>query len=94
MIHHNKFDFKDDSVLQISSQEPTMSFNYNYVHDTLNIMLGSWKFEYKSWMTNYVDSDVKNDIRNYPILQLSSQESSMSSKYDCVTDALIIMLGS
>ena len=38
--------------------------------------------------------DVKFDIRDNPILQNSSQEPSMSSKYDCVLDALLIMLGS
>ena len=37
--------------------------------------------------------DVKFDIRGDPVLQNSSQESSMSSMYDCVHDALLTMLG-
>ena len=37
--------------------------------------------------------DVKFDTKYDQILQNSSQEPSMSSKYDCVLDALIIMLG-
>ena len=44
-------------------------------------------------MTNYVDSDVKFDIRDDPLPKNSSQWPSTSSKYDCVLDALIIMLG-
>ena len=38
--------------------------------------------------------DVKFDIRDDPILQNSCQEPSMSSKYDCVLGALLIMLWS
>ena len=37
---------------------------------------------------------VKCDTKDDPVLQNSSQEPPMSSKYDCVLDALIIMLGS
>ena len=37
--------------------------------------------------------DVKFDTKNDQIFQNSSQEPSTSSKYDCVIDALIIMLG-
>ena len=45
-------------------------------------------------MANYVDHDVKFDIRDDPILQKSSQEPSPSSKYDYVLNALLIILGS
>ena len=39
---------------------------------------------------NYVKFDTKDD----PFFQNSSKEPSMSSKYDYVLDALLIMLGS
>ena len=93
-IHDVKFDTKDSSILQISSQEPSMSSKYGCVHDALIIMLGNWKFEYKWRMTNYVDSDIKFDIRDNPTLQNSRQELPTSSQYDCVLDAFLIMLGS
>ena len=48
----------------------------------------------KTRMTYNVIHDVKFDTKDDSILQISSQELSMSSKYDCVLDALIIMLGS
>ena len=38
--------------------------------------------------------DVTFDTKDDPILQNSSQEPSTFSKYDCVLDALNIMLGS
>ena len=38
--------------------------------------------------------DVKFDTKYDKILQNSSEEPSTSYKYDCVLDALIIMLGS
>ena len=38
--------------------------------------------------------DVKYDTKDSPFLQNSTQEPTMSSKYDCVLDALIILLGS
>ena len=38
--------------------------------------------------------DVKFDTKYDQIIQNSSQEPLMSSKYDCVLDAFIIMLGS
>ena len=38
--------------------------------------------------------DIKFDTKDDPILQNSSQELPMSSKYDYVLDALIIILGS
>ena len=54
--HYVAFDTKDDSFLQISSQKQSMSSKYDCILDALIIMLGSGKFEYNSWMTNYVDS--------------------------------------
>ena len=38
--------------------------------------------------------DVKFDTKDGQILQNSCQEPSISYKYDCVLDALLIMLGS
>ena len=36
---------------------------------------------------------VKVDTKGDPVLQNSSQEPSVSSKYDCVLDAFLIMRG-
>ena len=41
-----------------------------------------------------VISDVKFDTKDDQILQHPFQEPSMSSKYDCVLDELLFMLGS
>ena len=38
--------------------------------------------------------DVEFDTKYDPVIQNLSQEPSMSSKYDCVLDALLIILGS
>ena len=38
--------------------------------------------------------DVKFDTKDDPVLKNSSQEQSTSSKYDCVLDSLLIILGS
>ena len=88
-----EFDTKYDPVIQNLSQEPSMSSKYDCVLDAHIMMLERWKFEYNSGITIYMD-DVKFDIRYDPTLQKSCQEQSMSSKYDCVIDALLIMLGS
>ena len=56
MIHDAKFDTKDDSIIQNSSQELSMSSMYDCVLTALIIMLVSWKFEYNSGMTKHVDS--------------------------------------
>ena len=88
-----KFNIRDDPILQNSSQEPKMSSKYDCVLDAHIMMLERWKFEYNSGITIYMD-DVKFDIRYDPTLQKSCQEQSLSSKYDCVIDALLIMLGS
>ena len=94
MLNHDvKFDIRDDSILQNSIQEPSTSSKYDCVLDTLLIMLGTWKLAYKSRMTKMLIYDVKFDTIDYPVLQSSSQEPSMISKYDCVIDELIIMLG-
>ena len=52
-IHDVKVDTKDDHILRNISQEPSTSSKYDYVLDALTIMLGSWKFEYNSLMTNH-----------------------------------------
>ena len=72
--------------------------------NVLQVWLCSWcthnharelkKIEYNSGMTNYVNSGVKFYIGDNPNLYISSQEPPMSSKYDCVLDALLFMLGS
>ena len=56
VICDGQFYTKDDQILQNSSQEPSMSSKYDCFLDVLIIMLGSWKCEYNSGMTNYVDS--------------------------------------
>ena len=88
-----QFDTKYDPVIQNLSQEPSMSSKYDCVLDAHIMMLERWKFEYNPGITIYMD-DVKFDIRYDPTLQKSCQEQSLSSKYDCVIDALLIMLGS
>ena len=71
-----------------------MSSKYDCVLDALIIMIGSSKFEYIQESTIMLIHYVKFDIRVNPILQNSSQESSMSPTYDCVFYAFLIMLGS
>ena len=83
MIHDIKFDTNDCSILQISSQEPSMSSKNDCVLDALFITLGSWKSEYKEWHIMLIQG-VKFDTENDTALQNSSQEPSMSSKNDCV----------
>ena len=51
-------------------------------------MLGSWK-----WHIIVILVDIF-DTKDDSILHISSQEQSMSSKYDCVLGALLFMLGS
>ena len=57
-------------------------------------MLGSWNLNTTQECHIMLIHYVRFDIRDDPILQNSSQGPSTSSKYDCVLDALIIMLGS
>ena len=89
-----KFDTKDDSILQNSSQEPSTYSKYDCDLDALLIMLGSWYQHTAQWWHMLVICDVKFDTKYDHILQNSSQEPSTSSKRYCVLDALIIMLGS
>ena len=56
VISDVKCDTKYDKIIQNSSQEPSMSSRYDYDLDAFIILLGSWKFEYNSVMTNNVDS--------------------------------------
>ena len=56
VIHDVKFDTNYYQILQNSSQDPSTSSKYDFVFDALIIMLESWKFEYNSGMTNYVNS--------------------------------------
>ena len=93
LIHDVKFDTKDDPILQNSSQEPSTSSMYEGVLNRLIIILGSWNlFTTKEWQIMLIH-DVTFDIRDNPTFQNSSQEPPRSSKYDCVLDALIIMIG-
>ena len=74
------YEIKDDPILQDSSQEPSTSSKYRLqgqgVLDTILIMLESWNLAHKSWI-DYHGYPVKQDF----ILQLPSQEPSMSTKY-------------
>ena len=54
VISDVKFDTKDNPVLQNSSQDSLVSSKYDCVLGALIIMLGSWKSNYNSGMTNYV----------------------------------------
>ena len=45
-------------------------------------------------MTNYVDSWCQIDIRDDPIHQKSSKGPSMSTKYECILNVFLNMLGS
>ena len=114
MIH----DVKNDSILQVSSQEPSTSSKYGLkgwgVLDTLLFMLESRNLTHKSRIT-YDDDPLRqklpqvpilqeshvmtiHDVKNDPILQVSSQEPSTSSKYGLqgrgVLDTLLIKLES
>ena len=82
LIHDDKFNIINDSILQKFSQEPSMSSTYDCVLDALIMMLG------------ILIHDVKFDNKDDPMLQNFGQEPQTSSKYDCVLDAFIIMLGS
>ena len=94
MIHDVKFDTKNVSILQISSQKLSTSSEYDYVLDALIIMLGGSKFEYNSEMIKMLINDVKFNTKDFHIFQNSSQEPWMSSKYYCLFDELLFILGS
>ena len=87
-------DKKVGQIIPKSSEQPSTSSKYDCVLDALLIMLGSLKLAYNTRITYNIDIDVKFDIRDGPIFQNLIQEPSMSSKYDCVLDELLIMLGS
>ena len=53
VIHDVKFDTKEYSIIQISSQELSMSSKYDLVLDTHLFMLGSLKIVYKSTFIYY-----------------------------------------
>ena len=46
VIHDVKYDNKYNQFLQNYSQEPSIFFKYDYVLNSLLIMLGSWKLAY------------------------------------------------
>ena len=56
LIHDVNFDTKYDQILHIYCQEPSTSSKYDCVHHAFIVILTSWKFEYNSGVTNYVDS--------------------------------------
>ena len=73
MIH----DFKNDPILQVSSQEISMSSKYDF--EDGGFLKHIAEFLHTSQESrNMTIYDVKND----PILQVSSQEPSTSSKYN------------
>ena len=85
-------DVKNDPILQVSSQQPSTSSKYGIwgcgILDTLLIMLQSLNLLHKSRIAYQDDPCCKkshimviHDVMNDHILEDSSQESSMSSKY-------------
>ena len=77
MIH----DVKNDTILQVSGQEPSISSKYGLrgqvVLDTLPIKLESLIWHRSKESHIMMTKDIKDD----PILQVPGQEQSMSSKY-------------
>ena len=94
VIHDVKFDNKYDQTPQNSSQELSMSYKHDCVLDALIIMLGSGKMNTTQELLIMLIHYVKCDIRDNPSLQNNCQKPPISSKYDWVLDALIILLGS
>ena len=82
MWHHNMIihDIKDDHVLHVSSQEPSMSSKYppswSPIPDTLLIKISKRKFQ---GIFLRVNKKI-NDIRNDHVFEVLRQEPSMSSK--------------
>ena len=81
-------------IILISSQEPSTASKYGHILYARLIILGSWNSAYNSRMTHNIDLWCKFDTKYDPILKNSSQEPSPFSKYECVLDAHMIMLGS
>ena len=73
-------DVKDDPILQLSSHEPSMSSKYGLrglgVLETHLFLLESWHINQESNIM------MIHDVKNDPILQISSQEPSTSYMYD------------
>ncbi len=70
-------DVKDDPILQVSNQEPSMSSKAPNIGFLSQIMLDLHQtFRISSQSSIYMTYDVKDDA----ILQVSNQEPSMSSK--------------
>ena len=89
LIRYVKFDCKNDTILQNFSQEPSISLKYDCVLDALIIMLGAENWNAAKYMM--VNQDVKFYTKDDLIFQSCSLNQSISSKYDCVLDALLIM---
>ena len=75
-------DVKNDPILIVSGQEPSMPIKYvlqgQGVFDTLLIMLESWNLAHKWKITHKMNHDDKDD----PFLQVPGQEISTFSKYE------------
>ena len=73
---------KDDSILKVSSQEPSTSSKYDFEDGGFLTHFYSCQ-RAEIWQTSQ-DSHIMtiHDVKNDPILQVSSQEPSTSSKYD------------
>ena len=77
MIQH----VKDDLILQVSSQEPPASSKYDFDDGGfLTCFYSCWRAEI--WHTSQESHIMTiHDVKNDPIIQVSSQEPSTSSKY-------------
>ena len=86
MIQH----VKDDTILQVSSQEPSVSSKYDFndggflTHFYSCLRAEIWYTSQESHIMSI------HDAKDNPIHQVSSQEPSMSSKYDIKDGGLLI----
>ena len=76
------YDVKNDPILQVSSQEPSTSSKYDFKDRGFLTNFYSW-YRAEIWHISQ-ESHIMTiyDVKNYPILQVSNQEPSTSSKYD------------
>ena len=88
MIH----DVKDDPILKDSSQEPSMSSKYDF-EDRGFLMHFKYCLRAEIWHTSKESHIMMiHDVKDDPILKDSSQEPSMSSKYDFEDRGFLIHL--
>ena len=90
MMIHN---VKNYPILQVSSQEPTKSSKYDF-EDVGFLTHFCSCYRYEIWQTSQESHIMTtNGVKNDPILKVSSQEPSMTSKY-WVLETLLIMVES